>query len=67
MAAPAPAPAAPGWRIQRGLDSLNAARSDPALTPAQKSYLTSLGDGDIAAEAVGNRRTQTVRSPFDVV
>ncbi len=52
MAAPAPALAAPSWRIQRCLNSLNAARSDPALTPAQKSYLAALCDGDIAAEAI---------------
>ena len=52
VAVPGAALAAPSYRIQRCLNSLNAARSDPALTTAQKNYLTSLCDGDIAAEAV---------------
>jgi hypothetical protein len=52
VAVPQTAAASPSWRIQRCLNSLNDARSDPALTQAQKNYLTSLCDGDIAAEAL---------------
>jgi hypothetical protein len=52
VAVPQTAAASPSWRIQRCLNSLNAARSDQALTQAQKNYLASLCDGDIAAEAV---------------
>ena len=48
LGVPQVAHASPSWRIQRCLNSLNAARSDPALTQAQKDYLTSLCDGDIA-------------------
>jgi len=52
LAVPGTAMAAPSWRIQRCLNRLNAALSDPALTTAQKDYVRSLCDGDIAAEAV---------------